>query len=779
MSVRIVYLDPNPSGAKVGLDDYFAAKGTVQGLKARAEDDLRPLPREEAENSGPYAATPAGFIYRKPTPSGPIDQLLTNFTAQITEEIIADDGASERADLVIEGQLGDEALPALRVPPRRFSSLEWVSQWGSRPRIGAGMGTRDRAREAIQYHSPTPERRRVFEHTGWRYLEGHGWVYLHAGGAIGAEGAIAGIDVALRGAASRILFPELLTGEALRDAVRASLSLIELAPDTITIPLLGATYRASLCALLAADLSAFLIGPTGVFKSEAAAIAMQHYGVAFDRLHLAANWSATANFLERAAFDFKDALLAVDDFAPHGTQTDIARLHATADRVLRGIGNRGGRGRMNADGSLRTDYPPRGIVIGTGEDAPRGQSLRARMAILDVAPGDICRDRLSVAQQAGRRGVFVGAMGGFLQWTAPQFDALCASLPALLADFRAKAYQSTGHTRTPEAVAHLALGWWALPRYAKDVDALTQSEAHAMFDRAWSALGETGARQASYQAGEEPARRFIDLLGSALSGGYAHVAGANGEPPFAPQAWGWRQITVGTGENQRTDWQPQGGRAGWLEREDLYVDLEAALTAAQRVAQATGSGVSVTARTLAKRLHERGFLLSTDLATRGEIQVRRVLEGRRRRTLHLAASAITLEESAQSAHADHKDPESGQSRGSESNNGRVSWADYADGWQESAHETRPHSAESRQDEQDGRIGRAFTADTAHSGESSAAFSEDASASEFEANAPFDCVKPWDCGQSGPCAGYRTHCPLAVARERQAGNSQAPLVGARP
>jgi hypothetical protein len=711
--VHIVYLDPEASGTKVGLDDFIAAKAAAgrkptPELLARAERELRPIPRDDSADDAPYAATPAGIVYRKPTQNGLVDQLLSNFTARIVEEVIADDGASERAELAIEGELGGKPLPRIRVPSRRFSSLDWVNgEWGARPIVNAGMGNRDRVREGIQRLSPEIARRRVFEHSGWRLTDA-GWCYLHAGGAIGADGAVVDVDVALRGAASRILFPDPPRGEELREAVRCCLSLLEVAPDHITAALLGAVYRALLCEVMPADVSLFLVGPTGVFKSELAALAMQHIGAGFDRLNLPAHWSATANFLERAAFDFKDAPLVIDDFAPGGSQIDVARLHATADRVGRGVGNRGGRGRMHADGTLRPDYPPRGLVIGTGEDAPRGQSLRSRMMILEVAPGDVRRDLLTAAQDAGRRGVFVGGLGGFVQHLAPQLDALCVSLPAQLGKYRDLAHRDSSHARTPDAVAHLALGWWAFLRYAAAVGVVTETDAQATFERVWSALGVTAARQASHQASEEPARRFIDLLGSALAGGFAHVASAKGGTPFPYEPWGWREVLVGVGESQRVDWRPEGARAGWVEDGDLYIDLEAAIAAAQRVSQATGNPVAVSPKTLAKRLHERGFLKSVD-SERGSLRVRRMLQGSRRAVLHLAASAIVSAESAQSAQSAQDGPKSSHQSDPGRGNGGIPWAEIHGSSQESAQENCPNGAERRGSGQVGQIGQVLPA----------------------------------------------------------------------
>jgi hypothetical protein len=704
--VRYVYLPAGPGGVKTGLDDFLASGHSVDDLLALASPELKRPIRDASEDDAIYAATPQGIIYRKPTPNGPVDQLLSNFTAHIAEEVIADDGVNERGELEIAGELaGGIALPTITVPLARFPAMDWpVRQWGTRAIVAAGVGAKDRLREAIQRLSPDVRQRRVYEHPGWRELPDAEWCFLHAGGAIGADGPVLGVDVALRGAAARIVLPEPPIGADLVIAVRASLSLLDLAPDAITAALLAAVYRAVLCAFVPADLALFLVGPSGVYKSELAALAMQHVGAGFDRLHLPAQWSATANFLERIAFDFKDVPLVVDDFAPTGSQTDIARLHAAADRVLRGVGNRGGRGRMHADGSLRPDYPPRGLVIGTGEDAPRGHSLRARLAIVEVSPGDVDRDRLTATQAAARDGLLVAGLAGYVHWLAGCLETLRLQLPSRLAEFRAQAQDQTAHARTPDAVAHLALGWWTFLTFATEISALSHAEAEATFARVWAALGENASRQASHQTGEAPARRFLDLLGSALGGGFAHLAAEQGGWPDLPMAWGWRRVTVGSGEYERTDWHPQGTRAGWIAGDNVYLDLEAALTAAQRVGQATGNPIGVTPKTLAKRLHEQGVLHSTGQAF-GDLRVRRTLEGQRRRVLHLAASAMGLDESGQPGQSAETESGARSDRASNALSGRFSWPDVDDGAEESGQHIRPTSAEKGRDGRDGGIGR--------------------------------------------------------------------------
>jgi hypothetical protein len=700
--VRVLRLPNLPP--KGDVSDWFAAGATREELEhlianapvwTPSTDDSDGATAKPAAflDPGPYEARPGGFVFLRETKDGFFEVRLSNFTARIAEEVIADDGASERAELLIEGALAGKPLPRVRVPAKRFASLDWVNgEWGARPIIAAGFGNRDRVREAIQRHSPDITTRRIYEHPGWRDLPGHGWCYLHAGGAIGTNGPIAGVDVALRGAAQKILLPSPPTDDDLREAVRACLHLRHVAPASIMDSLLGAVYRSVLCEMAPADLAAFLIGPTGVFKSELAALAMQHVGVAFDRLHLPAHWSATPNFLERVAFDFKDAPLVIDDFAPTGGQHEIARLHATAERVIRGAGNRGGRGRMQADGSVRPDYPPRGIVICTGEDAPRGQSLRARCVILDVEPNDVDRDRLSAAQEQARAGVYAAGLAGFIHWVAAHFSEIAARIPDELTELRREAHRAGTHARTPDAVAHLALGWIEFLAFAEDAGALSQADANEVFeDDVWPALNAAAARQTAYHASEEPARRFIDLLGSAVAANVAHIAAIDGTAPASPAGWGWQPTTVGTGEFPRTDWRSQGTRAGWVEGDDLYLDLDAALLAVQRVGQSTGNGVAVTPKTLAKRLHQRGYLRSTGSDHR-ELRVRRTIEGRRKRVLHLAASAISHEEPGQSGQSGPDNGECTQSCAESSPSGRVLWPDFPASTQESGQRIRPETA---------------------------------------------------------------------------------------
>jgi hypothetical protein len=173
-----------------------------------------------------------------------------------------------------------------------------------------------------------------------------------------------------------------------------------------------------------------LAGPTGAYKTEITALTQAHYGAAFNGRNLPGNWESTDNSLEKQAFLLKDAVLVVDDFAPTGTTGDVARMHQRADRLLRAQGNRSGRGRMWADGTLRPQYHPRGLVVSSGEDTPRGQSLRARVLISEISPGDVDLNVLTEMQRAAAEGLLASAMSGYVRYLAPQMGSLKESQPA-------------------------------------------------------------------------------------------------------------------------------------------------------------------------------------------------------------------------------------------------------------------------------------------------------------------------------------------------------------
>ena len=372
---------------------------------------------------------------------------------------------------------------------------------------------RDYARTAIQCHSMTAEERRIYAHTGWSNIDGR-WIFLHSTGAIGDAGAINGVEVRLCGALRRYELRLPIQPQFLIRAVRASVRLVELVPPSISFPVLAATDRA---VFGEADFALHLAGETGAFKSELAALHQQHFGTGMDRLHLPGAWSSTGNAIEVLTFHAKDALIVIDDFAPQGNASDMARYHASADRVFRAAGNHAGRGRLDSTAKLREPKPPRGLILSTGEDIPRGHSVRARLLISELAKGDIKPCNLTNCQKDAAAGLYAEAMGGFVRWMAGRYDEVRTAFDRKVAELRVSALCNPAHARTPEIVANLQAAFELYLQFSEECGAVNDGERERLTTHCWDALREAAAAQAKHQLATEPTERFMALLQAVLT----------------------------------------------------------------------------------------------------------------------------------------------------------------------------------------------------------------------------------------------------------------------
>lgn len=490
---------------KVGADD-FIEKTSEEGESPTAAD-LNALPRQELAPASYYIVAGGRLCRQKSTKDGPVVVPLCNFTAGVVEEHVLDDGAETSRAFVVEGLLESGVkLPPIRIPAARFNSMTWVTEsWGLRAVVGAGQSNRDYLREAIQRLSPNARSRHVFTHTGWRQIDGK-WIYLTSNGAVGREGC----EVDLSPELERYRLPN--TVEDLIGAMRTSLSLLKVAPYRVTVPLWAGTFRAPLATALPLDLSLWLEGQTGSLKSTLAALFLSHFGD-FGRLQLPGAWSSTANQLERRAFLLKDTLFVVDDYSPAGA--DVREMETKAARLLRAQGNHAGRGRLRADLTERPAFPPRGLILATGEQHPPGQSILARIMLIELHHTDVNLTAVTEAQRTAAR--LPHAMRGYLEWLTPQL----ASLPGLLAETfegtRARAAADGGHLRVPEALGHLWVGLHCALTFATEIGACCQTEADEYRGVAWEALVELGRAQGRLVETERPSRRFLEILSTILT----------------------------------------------------------------------------------------------------------------------------------------------------------------------------------------------------------------------------------------------------------------------
>lgn len=494
-----------------------------------------------------------------------------------------------------------------------------------------GVATQDHLRAAVQVGSTSVSRRTVFTHTGWRQIGGR-HAYLTASGALGAVGLDESVTVDLSQLGGYAL-PPVPDVRVVRAAVRASLAILDVAPDAVTVPLLAAVYRAPLP--LPPECAVWLYGRTGTLKTALTALAQQHYGPSMDAHSLPGNWMSTANALEDRAFTLADTVFVVDDYSPDATGTDARRRAAAADRLIRGSANRSGRARLRADSTRRPEKPPRGQLLISAEDVPPGvESMRARTFVAEIAPGDVSMPRLTAAQMAAADGTLAIAMAGYVQWLARRYDTgngLPESLAAERTTLRDSA-RAQGHPRYALNVGSLALGWHAFLAFAAETGAINAEESEGLWPRVWKALAHAGAEQERHARDADPISIYLQSLAALLTQGRAYLADPHGRPPAEATRWGWKCDDARDGS-----FRARGDLIGWVDGDDIYLHPESAYTAARRfAAPAMPLGVSKSA--VHKALHERGLLASSQ--GRGRLTIRKRLGGGNPPVLHLTISGF-------------------------------------------------------------------------------------------------------------------------------------------
>lgn len=617
--------------------DPIPQKKARQQRSAEQPQPAGPLPtaaapQEEQEPylsaAGAYRLSEGGLRYVRTTKDGSRSVVnITNFPAVITADVVRDNGESTSRAFKIYAKVHGRPHEII-VSSNEFGGMNWpLDNLGSNAIVYPNL--KEHAKVAMQELSRQKVEQYVYQHTGWTQIDGR-HVYLHAGGGIGAEGPVTGLMVELDPQLKRFHLPAPAKGRELIRSIQSSLTMLNVVPDRVMIPLFSSIWRVVLGSV---DVAIHLAGRSGNGKSELAALAQQHFGKEFTRKNLPAAWDSTANSLQGISFYAKNALLTVDDFVPRGSSSDIARLHRDADRLIRSQGNQQGRGRMNADGSLRATFWPRGMILSTGEDVPKGNSCRARMVIVETDPADMKWDRLTGCQRDAANGLYSQTMAAFLQWVAPKMTEIHQRIIEHLAKFRAAWKGEQHHRRTPDNLANLSCGLEVFLEFALEVGALSKAQVAELWERAMIAYAEAAEAQDKNQADADPTLQYCDLVVSALSSGNAHLVTPSGCLPDTPAAYGWQE--------EGNEWRPQGPKIGWIDGENVYLEKQASFAAAQKIGRDISDAIPITLQTLGKRLQQCGILASKD-KKRGNYS-RKTFQGAEQKVFHILRGVLYRE----------------------------------------------------------------------------------------------------------------------------------------
>jgi hypothetical protein len=428
------------------------------------------------------------------------------------------------------------------------------------------------------------------------------------------------------------------------EAIRQSWRFLLVAPRRITAPLLASAYAAPLSEIVIPDFTIWLFGGTGSFKSTLAAAILSHYGD-FSETNLPLSFESTSNALERNLFLAKDVLTVVDDWRPGVTRTDSEDMDRKAQRLLRGVGNRQGRGRMTADTTLRQSYPPRGFVMATAEALPEGpafQSAAQRALCVKVSRQEIDLPKLSKLQQ-DREWLSV-AMSGYVSYVAPRYERLTEELPAQHEELRGllRSELPGSHPRTPGNAAVLIVALRQLRDYTLSVGAMGRAEAQEAYVEARDGILEAARAHVETTRGGDPASTFIGILRSLFDAKRVFVKDReSGEEPPERLRLGWEESSQDP-SLESSAFRPahKADFVGWVDEDFLYLDPQAAYGAVSSFSQRSGIPFGIKPGALWEAMARSG----KSLADAGRNNTTARVEGQSRRVIQIPLKAILDED---------------------------------------------------------------------------------------------------------------------------------------
>jgi len=545
-------------------------------------------------------------IVIRQTKEGEKINFLSNFVAKIVEVIERDEGFDSQKILVIEGTSSTgEKLNSVRVPVEQFSSLNWILPgFGPKAIVSGQFSVRGLLTEAIQVFSEGYITKRILGFTGWTGEKEN--MYVTSNGGLSSSGLNDQILVDLgSGPMKHYSLPVPPSGGELKKAILHTLKILDLGPKRLSTPMLASIFRAPLCSFLPTNFIVFFVGTTGVGKTALTSVIQSHFGSSFTFGFLPGNWSSTSNSLEYMAYKAKDVIFVIDDFAPpSGDRSGADRLNREAVRFIRNLGNHAGRDRLRADITLRPKLYSRGLVVSSGEDLPRGQSILARGIFPEVHFGDMNWEVLTQLQNSGQEGVLASTTSAFVTFLASQPNDLAKTLKIRHQELRNYAFQDNAHKRTPDLQASLMLGIEWFINFANEAGLGYLPEIKSLWKNSWEALTNICENQNNSIQSQDPTIRFFEIIKAGLQSNKIFLANAieDDSPPSA-EVWGWVPSDFG--------FKSTGEKIGWVSSSEVWLIPDVSYSFIVRQSQAQGAPVTMTQNTMWRRLSEKGKIIKS------------------------------------------------------------------------------------------------------------------------------------------------------------------------
>lgn len=516
-----------------------------------------------------------------------------------------------------DGSLRDLVLPASALESPGWMLRKLGRDGGD---TGASRGAYEHLRRAMFAASESvTETHRRYGYVGW-VEHGDRLVYVHAGGAIGAEGVVHDLTAVPAGPLRHFALPAPPTGVEAQRAVRAVLDLLSMEPATVMVPMVALAFHAPLGG---ARLAFHATGITDVGKSVRASLVQRFFGREMHHKRPPGAWTGSPAGTYPLLAGAGDAVFWIDDLTPSVPASKI-------EAILRAHFNESGAARGLREGGMRVLPMSRCNLLSVGELAPRGDTASTLNRILAVDLGAPLPNNAADLYARAAAGEMDTAMALYLRWLAP---TIRDTREGARAEEREAAVRwgFDVRDRTADLMGGYTLGMESLLAFL-DAHGVPGAVVEHHRQRAAAAFAEVARVHRVHVADDDVGRRMLDLVMDAIAAGRAHTpmvalgGVANSKrlvPPTEAHAWGYRM----EGEELR----PKGDCVGfhlYNKRGAVHLLPGPAVAVAMREAKMRGRELGGDVESLGKALYARGHLASTTLETsRGKLTVQARVAG--------------------------------------------------------------------------------------------------------------------------------------------------------